>query len=96
MNPIRHIRRYAAVLAALAAALLGFGAAPAFALPPPPHGPPAGAPTPPLQVHTVVVGGMAGWQIALIAIGAALFAATVAVLLDRARGTRRHGAPSAA
>ena len=36
------------------------------------------------RLHTVVVGGIPGWQIALIAIGAALLAATVAVLLDRA------------
>ena len=41
------------------------------------------------HVHTVVVGGMPGWQIALIAIGAALFAATVAVLLDRAQMARK-------
>jgi hypothetical protein len=31
-------------------------------------------------------GGTAGWQITLIAIGAALFTAAVAVLMDRARG----------
>jgi hypothetical protein len=37
----------------------------------------------------VTVGGMAGWQIALIALGAALVAATVAILLDRARAARR-------
>lgn len=42
----------------------------------------------PVPVHTVVVGGMPGWQIALIAVGAALVAATVAVLLDRARTAR--------
>jgi hypothetical protein len=41
---------------------------------------------PPISdVRTVVIGGMPGWQIALIAIGAALLAATAAVLLDRAR-----------
>jgi hypothetical protein len=41
---------------------------------------------PPIShVHTVVIGGMPGWQIALIAAMAALAAATVAVLLDRAR-----------
>ena len=51
---------------------------------------------PPPPVQTVVVGGMPGWQIALIAIGAAVVAAAVAVLLDRARATRRHQpAPSA-
>jgi hypothetical protein len=33
---------------------------------------------------------MAGWQIALIAAGAALLAAAAAVLLDRARHARRQ------
>jgi hypothetical protein len=95
MNRIHHIRRLAAALAGLAGTLLAFGAAPAFAMPPPPGpGGPAGAPAPvapgwykhpPLQpVHTAVIGGMPGWQIALIAIGAALLAATAAVLAYRA------------
>ena len=44
--------------------------------------------TPP-AVHTVIVGGMPGWQIAAIAIVAALVAAVVAVLLDRSRAVRR-------
>jgi hypothetical protein len=35
---------------------------------------------------------MPGWQIALIALGAAVVAAAVAVLLDRARAGRRHQA----
>ena len=39
--------------------------------------------------HTIVSGGMPGWQIILIAAGAALVAATVAVLLDRARMARK-------
>jgi hypothetical protein len=44
----------------------------------------------------VVAGGMPGWQIALIAIGAAIVAAAAAVFLDRARAGRRHqAAPSA-
>jgi hypothetical protein len=38
---------------------------------------------------------MPGWQITLIAIGAALLAATVAVLLDRARATHRHAVAAA-
>jgi hypothetical protein len=42
------------------------------------------------RVRTVVLGGMPGWQIALIAIGAALAAAAAAVLLDRARAGRRR------
>ena len=51
---------------------------------------------PPPPVHTVIAGGMPGWQIALIAIAAAVVAAAVAVLLDRARAARRHqAAPSA-
>jgi hypothetical protein len=52
---------------------------------------------PPIShVHTVVTGGMPGWQITLIAIGAALLAATVAVLLDRARAARRKAITAAA
>ena len=95
MNPIRRIRRIAGILAGLACAWLGLAvAAPAaFAMPLPPGGSGGGATTPappPVQVHTVVMGGMTGWQIALIAIGAALLAATVAVLLDRARTARRN------
>ena len=49
---------------------------------------------PPAPV-SVVAGGTPGWQIALIAIGAALFAATLAVLLDRARA-KRHAATAPA
>jgi hypothetical protein len=37
----------------------------------------------------VVAGGMAGWQITLIALGAALVAATAAVILDRTLAARR-------
>jgi hypothetical protein len=93
MNRIKHLRRLAAVLAGLAAALLAF-ATPAFAtlLPPRPGGPVP----PPVQVHTVIVGGMPGWQIALIAIGAALAAATAAVLAERAWAARRHPVTAAA
>ena len=48
-------------------------------------------PSTPLPGNAGVVpgGGMAGWQITLIAIAAALIAATAAVLLDRARAARR-------
>ena len=45
--------------------------------------------SPPPEIHTVVVGGMPGWQIAAIAIVAALVAAVAAVLLDRSRSVRR-------
>ena len=89
MNPIS---RLAAALAGLAGALLAFAATAPAALagpfPPRPPGwdkhPPPGA-----GIHIVVVGGMPGWQIALIAIGAALLAATAAVLADRAWAIRR-------
>ncbi len=39
--------------------------------------------------RTVVAGGIPGWQIALIAAGAALFAAAAAVLAYRVLATRR-------
>jgi hypothetical protein len=90
MNPTRHIRRALAVLAGLTAAVLALGAAPAFARlqPPDPAGYVAPAPVP-AQVRTIVVGGMPGWQIALIAVGAALLAAALAVLADRVLAARR-------
>ena len=44
----------------------------------------------PLQIHTVTVGGMPGWQITLIAAGAAVLAALLAVTADRVRAARRH------
>lgn len=44
----------------------------------------------PILRHTVVVGGMPSWQIALIAAAAAVLTAALAVLLDRARADRRH------
>ena len=49
-----------------------------------------------VPVQTVVVGGMPGWQIALIAIGAALLAATAALLAYRAWTARRHPVTAAA
>jgi len=110
MNRIRHTRRVAAVLTGLAGALLAFaGAAPAaLARPTPPHPPgwpplPPGwnkhPPLPPRHVHhvyTVVVGGMPGWQIALIAAGVALLAATAAVVVYRAWAGRRSPVTAAA
>jgi hypothetical protein len=102
------IRRILAALAALASALLASTAAAPAALavrePPAGGAGPVGGPartvpwpkTPvapaPSQVHTIVVGGMPGWEIALIAAGAALAAAALAVLLDRARAARREHA----
>ena len=90
-RPFRTIRRLAGALDTLAAALLAAAAtAPAaFAMPRPVGGGGTVAPPPTVQV---VAGGMPGWQIALIAFGAAIAAAAVAVFLDRARATRRHQA----
>jgi hypothetical protein len=104
MNLIRRIRRIAVMLAGLACAVVAYAAAAPAALASgqPPPLPPGWDKHPPLPlghvvgpvdkapVHTVVIGGMPGWQITLIAAGAALLAAVLAVLLDRARATRRH------
>ncbi len=49
-----------------------------------------------VPVHTVVIGGMPGWQIALIALGAALLAATAAVAVYRAWTARRKPVTAAA
>jgi hypothetical protein len=50
----------------------------------------------PVHAHALVTGGMPGWQIALIAAGAALLAAALAVIAYRARTTRRRVTVSAA
>ena len=77
---------------------------------PPPHPLPPGwykhPPLPPAHVHqlahvpvpvrAVVTGGMPGWQIALIALGAALLAAAVAVLAYRAWTARQRVTPTPA
>ena len=47
------------------------------------------APVPATTVRVITTGGMAGWQIASIALGAALFAAAAAVLLYRALTARK-------
>jgi hypothetical protein len=108
MKRIRPIRPTVAVLAGLATVLLASAATPAFAMIAPAGGasaPPgsAGASVAPAQlppvVHTVtrtvVTGGMPGWQIALIAVGAALLAAALAVLVDRVLATRRQALAAA-
>ena len=81
------MRRVAAALAALTCALLASAAIipAAFAsIPITPGGPDV----PPVTIP-VFAGGMAGWQITLIAVGAALVAATAAVVLDRTLAARR-------
>jgi hypothetical protein len=106
MIRIHHIRRLVRILAGLVGALVALGVAapaafarvlpdpgPASVSAPAQYSPPAPAPS-----HAAVVG-MAGWQIALIAIAAAVVAAVaaaiIAVLVDRARSARRLRAATA-
>lgn len=88
------LRRFVAALAAITCVLLASASVvPAASAT---EDPPGGAPLTPVPAPTgqVAVGGMAGWQIALIALAAALIAATTAVFVDRAR-TARQGATAA-
>jgi hypothetical protein len=109
MNPIRTIRRLACTLtglaAALAAAVAGAPAAFAATQPSPPPGPPGEVirfgpllvpHTVPAHTHAAITAGLAGWQIALIAVGAAILGAVVGVLLDRAQAARGHRPATAA
>ena len=97
MNRIHHIRRLVTALAGLAVTLVAAvaGGTAAFATVDPTPGPLYARfgpidPAVPAHAHTAVTAGMAGWQIALIAVGAAILGAIAAVLLDRAWSARRH------
>ena len=87
------LRRLATVLAAAVAGLLASAVAATAAFANPiPIGDGGAVPLAPVRAATVQVistGGMAGWQIALIAAGAALAAATAAVFADRKLAGRR-------
>ncbi len=100
MNIITRVRRFAAVLAGLGVTMAAFAAAAAAASAStgmfPDNGGVDGGAGPVPVPQAVVVGGMPGWQIALIAIGAAVAAAVTAVLLDRMRSARRQLSPTAA
>jgi hypothetical protein len=50
----------------------------------------------PAHAHTLATSGMPGWQITLIAVGAALLAAALAVTAYRMRAARRRVTVSAA
>ena len=111
MNSLHTIRRLAMILTGLTGALLAFaaGAAPpalASVLGGDPHGrpglvsppePPGWNQHPPLptRAHALAAGSMPGWQIALIAAGAALLA-VLAVTVYRMRAARRRMTVSAA
>ena len=96
------LRRFAAVLAAVISGLLASAATvpAAFAMPAPPSGGQGGSagvvPVPATTVRVVAAGGMAGWQITLIALGAAVLAAAAAVLLYRALAARKAGSAATA
>jgi hypothetical protein len=97
MNRIHHIRRLMTALAGLVVALVAAvaGGTAAFASVDPTPGPLYARfgpidPAVPAHAPAAVTGGMASWQIALIAVGAAILGGIVAMLLDRARTARRH------
>jgi len=85
---MNHLRRIVAAVITLAGTVLALATAPAaFARPlPPPDCCATGANAP---VTLITGGGMPGWQITLIAVGAALAGAALAILLDRAWATRK-------
>ena len=91
---LRSARRLGGLLAGLGALvtmIVVTGAAAMAAQVPPSGG--GFAQPPPLAP---AAGGMPGWQITLIAVGAALVAAVGAVLADRARSARRPAVAAAA
>ena len=102
MNHHQSIRRVTGLVVTAASTLFGFVlfAPSAFALVMRPVGDgssSAVAPvTAPATAHNLVSGGMAGWQIALIVVAAALLTSTLAVITDRARGSHRKVRVSAA
>ena len=92
MNRIRSISRLAAILAGLGGALLAFSATSPAALASrtPPFGGLIERGSAPPPEHVIIVGGMPGWQITLIAGTVAVLTAAAAVILDRARAARRQ------
>ena len=94
MRTVKSLSRLGVVLASLAVVAVGFASGASASTGVIPVGGGSGAPAPdpgPVTVvHTVVVGGMPGWQIALIAVVAALVTAFAAVLVERTRMARRR------
>ena len=85
---MNHLRRIVAAAITLTGTVLALATAPAaFARPlPPPDCCTSGAAS---GVTVITGGGMPGWQITLIAVGAALAGAALAILLDRTRAARK-------
>ena len=95
MSTIKSLSRLGAVLVSLAIIAVGLAssASASTSMFPEPGGEGGTGPVTPApvtEVHTVVVGGMPGWQIALIAVAAALVTAIAAVLVERGRTARRR------
>jgi MFS family permease len=92
---LRRARRLGGLLAGLGAlvTMLVVTGTAALAMVDPGTGGGVDQPPPPLAP---AAGGMPGWQITLIAVGAALVAAVLAVLADRARSARRRPAVASA
>ena len=84
-------RRCAAILAALTAAATWAGGAPAASAAPvpPPGAGDEGRDVPQAPAHTATLGGIHAWQAILIAIGAVLAGAVLAVVYDRVRAARQ-------
>jgi hypothetical protein len=98
-QPGVRLGRLATVLAAAIAGLLASVAAATAAFANPiPHGDSGTIPLAPAPatVRVISTGGMTGWQVALIAAGAALAAAAAAVLLDRKRAGRHRATATTA
>ena len=111
MNRFRIAGRLAVTVAGLVGALVGLGAAAVPAavaatmlpLGGDPHGRPGLArlrlapphPALPAHAHAVVTSGISGWQIALIAAGAALLSAALTMICYRVRDARRRVTVSA-
>jgi hypothetical protein len=88
--PAGRLRRLAAVVAVIGGLLASAAVIPAASASPIPPNPGSYPGTTRLvPAVQVVSSGLAGWQVALIAAGAAVAAAVVAVVLDRTRAARR-------
>jgi len=99
MNPIRIVRRSAAILAGLAATLFAvIAATPAAFADDVPY--PGGYPRHPVpfssHTHAAVAGTTPGWQIALVVGGVVLVVAAIAVLLQRGWAVQRRVSTTAA
>ena len=93
MRTIKSLSRLGVVLASLAVVAVSLASGASASTTMIPLGGGGGAApgaNPVTVVHTVVVGGMPGWQIALIAVMAALVTAFAAVLAERTRAARRR------